>query len=364
MTDSMKTLLRTSLPLVVAVAAGCQDTTGPSSLDRLDANAVLRDYAAIDSVLSSRAWTSFQMAANGMNAATIGGGAAAAVSGAQELKQVATGDARAFATAMAGVAAGADGASQGPLISDFNRGRTYIYDAQGDRWLIDPSRTDAPATGVRFIIYEPNGAKPDPTKPIGHADIIDLGDNVEGIALRLVVVDGSMTVVDYTTTLNGDNGSGRITVDGFIQNQRDRLDFDVDVHGQNVGGAEQADVTFELGIAAREFSVTGDLHADKQGGVEAGTVDLLVRHGAQSFRVDIENQAGQLAGVIDLNDAPFATVSGPAHRPVFTTPSGDPIRGLHALALWRIFDVTEDVFDLFEDLLEPIAGLVIIAIIL
>jgi hypothetical protein len=49
---------------------------------------------------------------------------------------------------------------------------------------------------------------------------------------------------------------------------------------------------------------------------------------------------------------------------VFTTPSGDAINGAQALVLWRIFDITEDVFDLFEDLIEPIAGLVIIAIIL
>jgi hypothetical protein len=49
---------------------------------------------------------------------------------------------------------------------------------------------------------------------------------------------------------------------------------------------------------------------------------------------------------------------------VFRTPSGDDINGAQALVLWRVFDITEDVFDLFEDLIEPIAGLVIIAIIL
>jgi hypothetical protein len=32
--------------------------------------------------------------------------------------------------------------------------------------------------------------------------------------------------------------------------------------------------------------------------------------------------------------------------------------------LYRIFDISEDVFDLFEDLVEPIGGLIIMAVIL
>jgi hypothetical protein len=110
--------------------------------------------------------------------------------------------------------------------------------------------------------------------------------------------------------------------------------------------------------------VLGDIHGENEGGNEDATIDLTVRHGVSSFRVDVANNGGQLSGYIDLNDAPFATVSGIEHQPVFTTPSGDPITGAHALVLWRVFDITEDVFDLFEDLIEPIAALVIIAIIL
>ena len=49
---------------------------------------------------------------------------------------------------------------------------------------------------------------------------------------------------------------------------------------------------------------------------------------------------------------------------MFKTPSGGDINGGEALVLWRIFDITEDVFDLFQDLVEPIAELVIIAVIL
>ncbi|HEX6134397.1 MAG TPA: hypothetical protein VFZ24_10540 [Longimicrobiales bacterium] len=364
MRNTVKNLIRASLALAIVVAAGCQDGTGPGSLERLDTEAVLADYQAMDAVLQSTGWKSFQMTAASMDAATLGAAPAAAMQAGAALDGLAAGDSREFARAMTGVASASTGTASGPLISDANRGKTFVYDAVSHSWVIDPSRTDAPANGVRFIIYEPAGAEPDPTKPIGHADLIDLGDASAGIALRLVVVEDDLTVLDYHTTLDGADGSGRITVTGFVQNTRDRLDFEIDVRGQNVGGVERGDITFELAIADREFRVLGDIHGEKQNGSEQGSVDLTVRHGASSFRVDVENDGGQLSGFIDLNDAPFATVSGAEHQPVFRTPSGDDINGAQALVLWRVFDITEDVFDLFEDLVEPIAGLVIIAIIL
>jgi len=335
MSNTVSKLMRATLPLAIVIAAGCQDSTGPRSSE-LDTQAALADYAAMDAVLESSIWESFRMTAEGMESTALGG-------------------------AQAGAGFYTSGA---PLISDDNRGKTFVWDADADRWVADPELTDAPENGVRFILYEPMGAEPDPTKPIGHADLIDLGDTAEGIALRLIVVDGDLTVVDYTTTLAGAEGNGRVTVDGFVQNTRDKLDFEIDVRGQNTGSIERGDITFTMGIADREFSVSGDVHGQKQDGSEHGTVDLTVRHGAASFRVDVESENDQLSGFIDLNDAPFAVVSGTDGHPVFKTSSGGEITGAHALVLWRVFDVTEDVFDLFEDLIEPIAGLVIIAVIL
>ena len=365
MKHAMTALIRTSLALALATVAGCGDTTGPGSLERLDAEAALADYEAMDAVLQSSGWQSFRMTAASMDAATLGAAPAAAVRASAALDELAAGDARDFAIAMTGVAHASAGTAAGiPLISDANRGRTFVYDAASRSWVADPSRTDAPANGVRFITYEPAGAEPDPARPIGHVDLIDLGDATTGVALRLMVVEGDLLVLDYQTTLDGAEGSGRVTVTGFVRNTRDQLDFAIDVRGQNSGGMERGDITFELGIADREFRVLGDIHGETQNGSEQSTVDLTVRHGASSFRVDVANNAGQLSGYIDLNDAPFATVSGTEPQPVFRTPAGADINGAQALVLWRVFDVTEDVFDLFEDLIEPIAGLVIIAIIL
>jgi hypothetical protein len=327
-------LFHAAASLAMIAATACQDASGPDSLDRLNSAAALADYDAMDAVRQSAGWQGFQLAAPKMAAAAIGTAPAAATT--------------------AGV----------PLISGWNRGKTFIYDAARHDWVADPGRTGAPADGVRFITYEPEGAEPDASRPIGHADLIDLGDATSGIALRLVVVEGSLTIVDYTTTLVGTDGSGHITVDGFIRNERDALDFAIDVNGRMASGVERADVVFELGIGTRDFLVTGDVEMEKEGGEEVGAIDLRVRHGAESFAVDIMNDRGTLDGAVDLNDSPFAIVSGPARQPVFKRPDGAAIGGTEGLVLWRIADVTEDVFDLFEDLIDPIDELVVWAAIL
>jgi hypothetical protein len=326
-------MFRAALPLVIVLVTACQDTNGPDSLGKLNTTAALADYEAMDAVRQSAGWKGFQMAGPEMSARM------GFVPGGLALKTI-------------------------PLISNENLGKTFVYDAASHQWVVDAARTGAPANGVRFITYEPNGAEPDPTKPIGHADLIDLGNTTAGISLRLVVVEGTLTILDYSTTLEGVEGSGRVTVAGYLQNTRDKLDFNIDVRGQNLDGVERADVTFDLGIAARAFRVLGDVEAVKQNGIESGTVDLSVHHGAASFTVDFANQAGTMSGDIDLNGSPFALVSGPAGAPVFKKPDGSNITGAEALVLWRIGDVTEDVFDLFEDLIDPIGELVLWAFIL
>ena len=326
-------LLRAILPLSFFAITACEDANGPDSLAKLNTTAALADYAALDAIRQSAGWHGFQMAAPKMAARMM-------------------------------LAHGDVATKNIPLISDAHRGKTFVYDAVKHDWVIDPSRTDAPANGVRFITYQPKGAEPDPTKPIGHADLIDLGNTSAGIALRLIVTEGSMTILDYQTTVEGGETGGHVTVAGFIQNATDKLDFDIDVTGQSSGGVERGDISFEIGIASREFHVTGDVEGEKTNGIESGAVDLTVRHGTSSFNVDVENERGALDGRISLNGSPFAMLSGTSQQPVFKTAGGVAIGGAEALLLGRVFDVTEDVFDLFEDLIDPIDDLVMWAAIL
>ncbi len=330
------------LPLLaLAGIVACTDATGTGSLDKLNPESALSDYSAMDNLQQSSGWKNFRLTAAGMRAVGEAGSN----------------------SVMANLMPGGSRAGI-RLVSDTNLGKTFIYDAQQHGWVVDPARNDAPANGVRFVTYEPNGSEPDPTKPTGHADLIDMGSGIAGIALRLVVVEGTLTVLDYQTSISGSNGIGHVTVDGFIQDRQQKLDFEIDARGQNANGTEHGSVAFDLGIASRGFRVEGDVNSVKLNGAEHTTVDLSTRHGSQSFRVDVANDIGDLSGVIDLNDRPFANVAGRDGAAVFTTPSGGALSASEGLVLWRIFDVTEDVFDLLEDLVDPIDDLVLIGIVL
>jgi len=350
------------LPMVLlAIAAACSGTTEPRSRGTLNTAAALADYSAMDGVLQSTGWKHFQMTASGMTA--MGSTSATARIAAGALANLApAGDSRAAATAMASFVASGTAGIQ--LISAANLGKTFIYDGQAHKWVVDPTRTGAPSNGVRFITYEPRGAEPDATKPTGYADLIDQGATSSGIALRLVVVEGSFTILDYRTTVDGANGIGHVTVNGFLQNRNDKLEFQIDVKGGNTNGVDRGDITFELAIASRTFHVQGHVHSGKSNGAEHSTVDLSVKHSIASFGVQVANDLGVLSGVVKLNDAPFATVSGRDGAPVFKTPSGGDLSPAEGLVLWKIFDVTKDVFDLFGHLIDPIDDLIILAFIL
>jgi hypothetical protein len=55
------------------------------------------------------------------------------------------------------------------------RGRVYLYDAQQGRWVADPTRTDALANGVRFMLGPRVGT---PNAPV--VGFVDVGDVVAG----------------------------------------------------------------------------------------------------------------------------------------------------------------------------------------
>ena len=257
-------------------------------------------------------------------------------------------------------------AAKAPIISQFRRGKTFVYDQDLGRYVIDEDLNGAPATGVRFILYEEGpDYKPDPSQEVGHADLIDEGDeSAEDIALRLVVVEGTDTVIEYRTTLDHEGDSGEITVVGFLQGEDDRLDFDLNVEGSSVGGTETIDVEFEFGIAARNFKVTGAVSGMESESAEGGEIDIQAKHGTDSFRADLVGDETSLEGTFYLNGDLFATVSGDPDDPTFKGSTGEPLTWAEALVLHQIVDSVEDAWDFFEDLLDPVDELVLLAIIL
>ena len=355
-----------TMAAVGTFAAACDSTTGPDLEMALDTEAALADYKALDAALGSAEFASFQALGN----RTPFGGAPAAIDvvAAMSAPNAADGG-RAFVLNLARRIHAADatlGPATAPIISDTNRGVTFVYDPVTDDYAADPERTGAPETGVRFITYKVDETgTPIVEQETGYADLIDEGDgSAEDIVLHLIVVQNESTVLDYRTTLDQNANRGALTVHGFLKGDGVRLDFDIEAVGTETEAQTTLDVAFELRVDARDFSITGNVSGIDEGTQGEGDIDLTVRHRTHSIRVDVNGSDGMIEGTFFLNGDIFATVSGPADNPTILGQGGDPLTIGEMLVLHRIIDVIEDVFDFLEDLLDPIDDLVILAIIL
>ncbi len=345
-------------------AAACESTTGPDLETEFDTQAALADYQAMDAAFGSDGFAGFQVLDN----RTPFGGAAINVVAAMDAPTAADGG-RAYALNLAHrirAANATQSPAAAPIISQTYRGVTFVYDPVSDDYAPDLTRTGAPATGVRFILYELDAAgMPIVEQENGHADLVDEGDgSVEDVVLHLIVVQNESTVLDYRTTLDENANRGALTVHGFLQGDGVRLDFHIEAVGTETEAQTTLVVAFELRVDARDFSITGNVSGIEEGTEGEGDIDLTVRHRTHSIRVDVTGSGGMIEGTFFLNGDIFATVSGPADNPTFLGQGGEPLTVGEGLVLHRIVDALEDVFDFLEDLLDPIDDLVIIAIIL
>lgn len=353
------------LPLVLLVAA-CGESTAPDIDAMLDGDGVLADYDAVESLLSSPDWQSFQV----LSGRTPFSGSAAGVEALAALEVVAgPGGARAFAAELSSrlVDAAAAAPAAAPIISEAHRGVTFVYDPEADEYVVDADREGAPGTGVRFVLYEVDLAGiPILEEEIGHADLVDDGDgSPHDVALHLTVVTHEETVLDYRTTLDIGLAWGEITVSGFLQNHDGvRLDFDIEARGEHATGGSTLDIAFDLGVESRGFSISGLVSGAEVAGTGEGDVELTVTHRLHTLEVDMAGAAGELDGSIFFDGALFATVTGDAEDPTITSADGDPLTLAETLVLHRVVDTVEDVFDLLEDLVDPVDEIVLVGLVL
>lgn len=362
-----RTLYTVSLMAMSTLLAACETTTAPDLGLEFDTEATLAAYESMDSLFASPAMASFQ-ALEGRTpfSASPAAATATAVMGRTSFAD----GGRAFALDLAKRLNRIDlsgGPAAAPIISDLHRGVTFVYDAQADEYTPDPTRDDAPATGVRLVLYEVDFlGHPVSTEEIGYADLVDEGDgSVEDIALHLRVVAYAATILDYRTTLDLLVSGATLGVHGFLQEpDGPRLDFDIEVAATETGSATTLDIGFELVVGTHDFSITGSVSGVEDATEGDGLVELTVRHGDDSIRLSVEGENGILDGSVFVNGSLFATVVGPESDPVITSATGDPLTFREFLVLRHIVDGVEDVFDFLEDLLDPVDELIVLAIIL
>jgi hypothetical protein len=351
--------------LLVLGTAACETASGPSATSELDTTAALADYAAFEQLFATDGWAGLQ---------ALGGRTTAAASSAVFALQAmpALGDAassRGFAlTLFQNLSSlGRDEGTFGRrIISDRHLGRTMVYDPARDEYVIAPNRTGAPSNGVRFITYEVDANKrPIPSREIGYADLIDEGANSGNvIVLRLLAVTRGATTLDYRTRVDIGAGANRIDVTGFAAEGSERLEFTIGLADRTSGGRTVLDATFDITLKPRGFRVTGTVTGVDESEEGDGEVVLTVRHQDTSLRVEMEETGEQVDGRILLNGATFVTITGTAANPVLRGATGQPVTGAELQVVRHVIELSDDVFDLVEDLVEPVEELILLGAIL
>jgi hypothetical protein len=198
-------------------------------------------------------------------------------------------------------------------------GKTYVWDMGQQKYV--EGAGDAPANGVRFVLYavDPFTGKPgSPLNEVGYADLIDASTtSVAGLRVMLVgTASGNVTYADYTITATGSSTAFAAEASGYLTNGTHRLDF------TNQVSASASQVTLDYQLALDENAVTARLKATLTAGDPTSTLTTALRVTRGSEVVEMNGTVTVTAGsnsasvavnaTVKVNGGTFATISGTA----------------------------------------------------
>ncbi|MGQ0767396.1 MAG: hypothetical protein ACT4OZ_17235 [Gemmatimonadota bacterium] len=351
----------------VAILTGlvaCEQATGLDADARLDTEQVLDDYKAMQDVFATSGWAGLQALGGRTPLATSG--TVRSLRGLPSLAQRGTG--REFATGFFRELRSARSGNTAAVrvISATHLGKTLVYDPGADRYVIS-NRTGAPANGARFVLYETAaGGRPIVSEEIGYADLIDEGANSgSAIVLKLVVVQDGRTLIEYRTRADLGAETAELDVNGYVQDVKgNKLTFSIGVDARNSSGETLIDADFDISLHPNDLQATGRVRGVRENNGGGGKIDLTIRHGANRLVVVMEEKNGQLEGVIRFNGNVFATASGDPRSPTLRNGNGQPLTDGELAVVALVVVWADDVFNLVEDLVRPVGGLLLLGWIL
>lgn len=244
-------------------------------------------------------------------------------------------------------------------------GSTFVWDPAEDRYVVDPERTDAPADGIRFVLYAIDPLTRQPVEPlvvVGYVDVIDVStDTSEG--LRIVAVDTSgdtdVTLIDYTVEGSLDESGefpvATLTASGFISDGTEQLDFDL-VAQVVFTGTNSADlsVDYSLSKSGEDRSARLLIEASVVDGVLTdGSIDLTLSDGVDTVTLAVAVDAdGNLDGSVTFNGTEVIVIGGTTASPTFTRPDGSALSDSERQALSDLWEAIGDILDFGDGVFE------------
>lgn len=236
-------------------------------------------------------------------------------------------------------------------------GKTYEYNTETAHYE-QTARTGAPANGVRFIVYAINPITEVPTEPLteaGYADVLDESTATTN-SLRLQLVSGGTTYLNYGVTGAATTGGGHVTVDGFATDGTTLVNFDLD---NTISEAANGTLGFDyrLDVPSRNLSLVYLIGITQISTPSAlADIDVTVSgpHGDVSIEGNLAETGGQLTA--NVNGDPFAVVNldGDSQVTSITKPDGSALTLPEYGCLAAIWGAVLRGLDVFEDLLDPV----------
>jgi hypothetical protein len=337
----------------LGLQTACSDGSGPKpgqfNAGRVEAGVAAVQRAAASPMLGS-------LVATGRVAGSVAASASAgAIEGANGLEDAV----RRIAAATMGA-----GTALIPVMQPSVLGKTFVYDASRRTYVPDATRTGAPPNGVRFVLYETGGnGDPVPGREIGYADLTDERRSSPTTAgVRLVVVSGGVTHLDYAFDLTGSLDAATFVVQGFLSDGTERVDFSIRTSSQLFGRGGEASIDATLTVPRHDFTVTAKAEGIAGESNGDGKIDLTVTSGADQIVVNAETTEGQLDASFTVNGQLLATATGDPSAPVIRGESGRDLTTEELHALGAIVGMAGGLFQLVADLLAPAGVLLLIAL--
>ncbi|MFC1640272.1 hypothetical protein ACFL3B_05880 [Gemmatimonadota bacterium] len=339
------------MTLALGTLACGSDITGPDG-GNFDAETTAAGLATVDGAFETDAFASLEVL--GDNFGIPGASAPAAV---ELLKAAAHPDTPDFSERISSAASELLATSAAPavvLIPEEYRGLTLTYTGEGG-YEVDEALTDAPANGIRFILYAVNPITREITEPlteIGYADITD--ESTEAVAsIGLAVVSGGVTYLDYLVTLSGTIVNPTFTIDGFITDGTDQADFTLThAYAVNIAGIT---INIDYDIAVNDFSM--DVSLEIVGGGDQSTtttVDISFSDGSNTVTIagSVEDEVGTLE--VFTNSVLFATITIDGSAVTVVDGDGEPLTQEEITTLQELIEIIDEAGEIFEDLVRPV----------
>ena len=239
-------------------------------------------------------------------------------------------------------------------------GKTFEYNS-GTALYEATARTGAPINGVRFILYAVNPITNVPVEPLteaGYADVLDESTPTAN-SVRLQLVSGGVTYLDYGVTGSATASTGRAVVDGYATDGTTRVNFDLDNSYSDVANGSAA---FDYSLTAPSIEIA--LHyvvglSQLSTGAAIANVDVSVAgpHGDVGIEGQLVEGAGELTASVNGDAFAIVTLGIDSEVTSVTKPDGSALTVPDYGALAAIWGVVLKGLDVFEDLLDPVDNL-------